>query len=123
MCSALLIEMVKTVTNLDRDEGEKKKWMRSPECTTMLEYRPGVASSLLPTSPLSLERPRNEFRSGFQKGETNNNDNNKHDFCVCFSIKFYLFLLIFFKLCGDDRFHHRRAPMTGFTSAPYHTSN
>lgn len=26
-------------------------------------------------------------------------------------------------LCGGDRFHHRRAPMTGFTSAPYHTSN
>lgn len=44
---------------------------------------------------------------------------------VCFSIKLFFFasLPFFGKLCGDDRFHHRRAPMTGFTSAPYHTSN
>jgi hypothetical protein len=44
---------------------------------------------------------------------------------VCFSIKLFFFasLPFFWKLCGDDRFHHRRAPMTGFTSAPYHTSN
>ena len=44
---------------------------------------------------------------------------------VCFSIKLFFLQVCFFfwKLCGDDRFHHRRAPMTGFTSAPYHTSN